>query len=156
MIKGPTIIGANCEIRCGAYIRGGVVVGDKAVVGNSCELKVCLLFDEANVPHFSYVGDSILGWKSHLGAGVKISNLKVTRRPVVVTINGTRYDTGLRKFGAIIGDEAEVGCNSVLNPGTLLGKRTLTYTNVSLRGYYPPDSFVKLRQKQVVVSRIDV
>lgn len=153
MIKGPTIIGADCEIRAGAYIRGNVIVGDRAVVGNSTELKVCLLFDEANIPHFAYVGDSIFGWKSHLGAGVKISNLKITRTPVVVTIEGVRYETGLKKFGAIIGDEAEVGCNSVLNPGTMIGPRTLTYTNISLFGYYPPDSLVKLRQTHEVVER---
>jgi NDP-sugar pyrophosphorylase family protein len=153
MIKGPSIIGANCEIRAGAYIRGNVIVGDGAVVGNSTELKLCLLFDEANIPHFAYVGDSIFGWRSHLGAGVKVSNLKITRTPVVVTIDGVRYETGLKKFGAIVGDEAEVGCNSVLNPGTMLGKRSLTYTNVSLAGYIPPDSFVKVRQVQEIVER---
>lgn len=153
MIKGPSIIGAHCDIRCGAYIRGNSIVGDGAVVGNSTELKVCLLFDEATVPHFAYVGDSILGWRSHLGAGVKVSNLKITRTPVVLTIDGVRYETGLRKFGAILGDEAEVGCNSVLNPGTLLGPRSLAYTNGSLYGYYPPDSLIKVRQTQEIVSR---
>jgi len=153
MIKGPSIIGANCEVRAGAYIRGDVLVGDRVVVGHTTELKVCLLFDQANVPHFSYVGDSIFGWKAHLGAGVKISNLKVTRTPVVVTINGQRYETGLLKFGAILGDEVEIGCNSVLNPGTLVGKRTLAYANLSMFGYYPPDSIVKLRQAYEVVER---
>jgi NDP-sugar pyrophosphorylase family protein len=153
MVKGPSIIGANCEVRSGAYVRGDVLVGDRAVVGHTTELKNCLLFDQANVPHFAYVGDSILGWKAHLGAGVKISNLKVTRTPVVVTIDGQRYETGLLKFGAILGDEAEIGCNSVLNPGTLVGKRTLAYTNLSMFGYYPPDSMVKLRQTREVVGR---
>ena len=153
MIKGPTIIGANCEVRAGAYVRGNVLVGDRVVVGHTTELKTCLLFDEANVPHFSYVGDSIFGWRAHLGAGVKISNLKITRTPVVVTINGRRYETGLLKFGAILGDEVEIGCNSVLNPGTLVGKRTLVYTNLSMFGYYPPDSIVKLRQTHEIVER---
>ena len=140
-------------MRAGAYVRGNVLVGDRVVVGHTTELKTCLLFDEANVPHFSYVGDSIFGWRAHLGAGVKISNLKITRTPVVVTINGRRYETGLLKFGAILGDEVEIGCNSVLNPGTLVGKRTLVYTNLSMFGYYPPDSIVKLRQTHEIVER---
>jgi NDP-sugar pyrophosphorylase family protein len=153
MINGPTIIGANCQVRAGAYVRGNVLVSDRAVVGHTTELKACLLFDEAIVPHFSYVGDSIFGWKAHLGAGVKVSNLKITRTPVVVTINGRRYETGLLKFGAILGDEVDIGCNSVLNPCTLVGKRTLAYTNLSMAGYYPPDSIVKLRQTHEVVER---
>lgn len=153
MIKGPTIIGANCEVRAGAYIRGNVLVGDGVVVGHTTELKTCLLFDEVEVPHFSYVGDSILGWKAHLGAGVKISNLKVTRTPVVLKINDQRYETGLIKFGAILGDEVEIGCNCVLNPGTLVGKRTLAYTNLSMQGYYPPNSIVKLHQSYEIVQR---
>jgi len=153
VIKGPTIIGENCEIRAGAYIRGNVLVGDGVVVGHTTELKKCLLFDQAVVPHFSYVGDSILGWKAHLGAGVKISNLKITRTPVVVRVEGKRYETGLIKFGAIIGDEVEIGCNSVLNPGTLISKRTLAYANLSLAGYYPPNSIIKLRQTHEVVAR---
>lgn len=153
MLKGPTIIGQNCEIRQGAYIRGSVLVGNGVVVGHTTELKNCVLMDGAQVPHFSYVGDSIFGWKAHLGAGVKISNLKITRTPVVLTIDGQRYDTGLLKFGAILGDEVEVGCNSVLNPGTMIGKRTLVYTNAALAGYYPPDCLVKLRQTHEVVER---
>lgn len=153
VIKGPTIIGKSCEIRSGAYIRGNVLIGDQAVIGNSCELKTALLHNEATVPHFAYVGDSILGWRSHLGAGVKISNLKVDRTPVVVKIDEVSYETGLRKFGCIMGDEVEIGCNSVINPGTLLGKRTLSVANASLSGYYPPGSFIKLKQKIEVVKR---
>ncbi len=153
MIKGPTIIGANCQVRQGAYIRGNVLVGDGAVIGHVNELKNCILMDEANTPHFSYIGDSVLGWRAHLGAGVKISNLKVTRELVTVTIRRRVYETGLRKFGAIIGDEAEIGCNSVLNPGALIGKRTLAYANCSLFGYYPPDSIIKMRHGRHVVDR---
>ncbi len=155
VIKGPTMIGANCEVRAGAYIRGNVLVGDRVVVGHTTELKNCLLFDDAEIPHFSYVGDSICGWKAHLGAGVKISNLKVTRTRVVVKVNGQHYETGLRKFGAILGDEVEIGCNSVLNPGTLVGKRTLAYANLSLAGYYPPNSIIKLHQDYEIVERTD-
>ncbi|MFQ5796462.1 MAG: hypothetical protein ACE5JP_15630 [Candidatus Bipolaricaulia bacterium] len=152
-IGGPTIIGRDCQIRHGAYIRGNAIVGNRAVVGHGSELKNVLLHDEANVPHLAYVGDSILGWRAHLGAGVVISNLKVTHTPVIVHIDGQRYPTGLRKFGCIMGDEVEIGCNSVVNPGTLLGKRTLSTANTSLYGYYPPNSFVKLHQKITVVER---
>lgn len=153
VIKGPTIIGENCEVRAGAYIRGNVLVGDRVVVGHATELKNCLVFDEAEIPHFSYVGDSILGWRTHLGAGTKISNLKVNREPVTLKIEDKRYDTGLVKLGAILADEVEIGCNCVLNPGTLVGKRTFAYANLSLRGYYPPNSIIKLRQSHEVVDR---
>jgi NDP-sugar pyrophosphorylase family protein len=153
MIKGPAIIGENCEIRCGAYLRGATIVESGSIVGNSCELKNAFLHREANVPHFAYVGDSILGWRAHLGAGVKVSNIKITRELIEVKYQGKVYPTGLLKFGAIIGDEAEIGCNSVINPGTFIGKRVLTYTNVSLRGYYKEGSFVKLRQHHEIVER---
>lgn len=153
VIKGPAIIGEDCEIRKGAYVRGNVIVGDGAVVGNSCELKVAFLFDGANVPHFAYVGDSILGWKTHLGAGVKISNVKLIREPIVVTVGGVKYNTGLIKFGAIIGDRCDIGCNSVLNPGSMIGPNTVMYTNVMWRGVCPPSSVVKLRQTVEVVPR---
>ncbi|MBC8446721.1 MAG: UDP-N-acetylglucosamine diphosphorylase [Chloroflexi bacterium] len=153
MIKGPTIIGANCQVRQGAYIRGNVLVGDGAVLGHVNEMKNCVLMDEANAPHFAYIGDSVLGWRAHLGAGVKISNLKVTRELVTVTIGVRKVETGLRKFGAIIGDEAEIGCNSVLNPGTLVGKRALAYANSSLFGTYPPDAIIKVRQTHHVIER---
>jgi len=153
VIKGPAIIGHDCQIRSGAYIRGNVLIGDRVVIGHSSEVKNSLIHNEAEVPHFAYVGDSILGWRSHLGAGVKISNLKVTREPVRVKVNDRVYDTGLRKFGALVGDEVEIGCNSVLNPGTLLGKRSLAYALSSLSGYYPPNSVVKLRQSFEIAER---
>ena len=154
-IKGPAIIGKNCEVRSGAYIRSDVVVGDGVTVGHSTELKRSLVHDEAEIPHFSYVGDSVIGWKGHLGAGVKVSNLKVTREPVVVHLEEKDVPTGLRKFGCLLGDRAEIGCNSVLNPGTLVGSRTLVTTNTSLSGYYPPYSFVNLKQEIKINDRKD-
>jgi NDP-sugar pyrophosphorylase family protein len=153
MIKGPAIIGKNCEIRNGAYFRGNVILGEGVIVGNSCEIKNAILFDYANVPHFAYVGDSVLGYKAHLGAGVKISNVKLIRTPVVVDINGQKYDTGLIKFGAIIGDKCDIGCNAVLNPGSIIGPLTTMYTNTSWRGFCPANSVVKLRQSQIIVER---
>src|ERR1700741_4491248 len=122
MIKGPAIIGRNCEIRHNAYIREHVIVGDHCVIGNSCEFKHSLLFNHSVVPHFSYVGDSILGCKAHLGAGVKISNVKLMPGNVTVEKDGVPFDTGLRKFGALLGDNTDVGCNSVLNPGSIVGR----------------------------------
>lgn len=153
VILGPAIIGRECQIRSGAYIRGPAIIGDRVTVGHASEVKNSLIHNEAEIPHFAYVGDSILGWRSHLGAGVKISNLKVTREPVTVRINDRVYETGLRKFGAIVGDEVEIGCNAVLNPGTIIGKRSLAYALVSLSGYYPPGSVIKLRQSLEVVER---
>lgn len=124
-ITGPAWIGAGTEIRPGAYIRGNVIIGENCVIGNACEFKNCLLMDRVQVPHFSYVGDSILGSGAHLGAGVICSNLRLDQEELVLHLQDRSYETGLRKFGAIIGEEAEVGCNSVLMPGTLLGKRSL-------------------------------
>lgn len=147
VINGPAIIGENCTIRSGAYIRNNVVIGDGVTIGHTTELKHSLIHDEAEIPHFSYVGDSVIGWKGHLGAGVKVSNLKITREPVVVHLGDRDIPTGLRKFGCLLGDRAEIGCNSVLNPGALVGKRTLATTNLSLSGYYPPNTFVKLNQQ---------
>ena len=142
VIKGPTIIGENCEIRSSAYIRGNVITGNGCVLGNASEFKNCILFNHAQVPHFSYVGDSILGHKAHLGAGVVLSNLKSTTGNVKVN----DLDTGLRKFGAIIGDEADIGCNCVLNPGSVIGRRAILYPNVLWRGVCPAGKVVKLRQ----------
>ena len=115
-IIGPTWIGAHTEIRPGAFIRGNVIAGERCVLGNACEFKNCLLLDGVQVPHFSYVGDSVLGNKAHLGAGVICSNLRLDQQPIVVRAGDASYETGLRKFGAILGDEAEVGCNAVLQP----------------------------------------
>jgi len=153
MVKGPTIIGENCEVRQASYIRGNVVVGNECVVGHCSELKGVVMLNKAKAPHLNYVGDSILGYNINLGAGSICSNLKVTWENVVVKVEGKEYETGLLKLGAILGDDAETGCNTVLNPGTLLGKRTLSYPCSSLRGYYPPDSIVKMRQGIEIVER---
>jgi NDP-sugar pyrophosphorylase family protein len=155
VIKGPAIIGANCEIRAGAYVRENVIVGQNCVLGNASEFKNAVLFNRVQVPHFSYVGDSILGCKAHLGAGVILSNVKSIKGNVEVRHDGASLDTGLRKFGAVIGDEADIGCNCVLNPGSVIGRRTIFYPNISWRGVCPPNSIVKLRQEQVLVSRMD-
>jgi NDP-sugar pyrophosphorylase family protein len=152
MIKGPAIIGKNCQIRHNAYVREGVLVGDNCVVGNACELKNCLLFNEAQAPHFNYVGDSILGHKTHLGAGVILSNYRVLPGSVTVDIEGQPFDTGLRKFGALLGDGAEVGCNAVLNPGSIIGRGAVIYPNVSWRGVLPANMIAK-DKGEVVVRR---
>jgi NDP-sugar pyrophosphorylase family protein len=143
LIKGPAIIGHNCEIRHCAYIRGNVIIGNNVVVGNSTEVKNAILFNRVQVPHFNYVSDSILGFKSHLGAGVITSNLKSDGTLVKVKHEGNIIETGLRKFGAIIGDSAEVGCNAVLNPGTILGKNSIVYPLCSVRGIIPENSIMK-------------
>ena len=134
---GPCIVGAEAEIREGAFIRGGVMIGRGAVVGNSTELKNCVLFDGAAVPHFNYVGDSILGYRAHFGAGAITSNVKSDKTQISLTAYGERLDTGRRKFGAAVGDLAEVGCNSVLNPGSIIGRMSRIYPLSSVRGYVP-------------------
>lgn len=126
-IEAPAIIGHGAEIRHSAFIRGSVIVGDRAVVGNSTEIKNSIVFDEVQIPHYNYVGDSILGYRSHLGAGAIASNFRLDKQTVKINENGEKFDTGLRKFGVMLGDFAEVGCNSVLCPGCVIGKRTLVY-----------------------------
>jgi NDP-sugar pyrophosphorylase family protein len=153
MIKGPAIIGRNCQIRHNAYIRDNVIVGDGCVVGNSCELKNVLLFNGCQVPHFNYLGDSILGHKAHLGAGVIASNLKSLPGNVTVELDGVPFDTGLRKFGALIGDGAEVGCNSVLNPGSIIGRGAVIYPGVNWRGILPANTIAKNRAAIEVAVR---
>jgi NDP-sugar pyrophosphorylase family protein len=153
MIKGPAIIGRNCEIRHNAYIRDYVVIGDGCVIGNACEFKNSLLFNRCQVPHFSYVGDSIFGFKAHLGAGVKISNVKLMPGNVTVEVGGVATDTGLRKFGALLGDRAEIGCNSVLNPGSVIGRDSVVYPNTSWRGVLPPEHIAKNKGVVEVVGR---
>ena len=143
LIKGPAIIGYNCEIRYSAYIRENVIIGNNVVVGNSTEIKNSILFNKVQVPHYNYVGDSILGYKSHLGAGVITSNLKSNGTLVKVKYGTDIIETGLRKFGAIVGDLSEVGCNSVLNPGTIIGKDSIVYPLSSVRGYIPEKSILK-------------
>jgi NDP-sugar pyrophosphorylase family protein len=153
MIKGPAIIGKNCEIRHGAYIREHVIIGDKCVIGNSCEFKHSLLFNQSNVPHFSYVGDSILGFKAHLGAGVKISNVKLMPGNVAVLRDGQALNTGLRKFGALLGDNTDIGCNSVLNPGSIIGRGSVIYPCTNWRGVLAANSIVKNLAEQLVTVR---
>jgi len=153
MIKGPAIIGKNCEIRHNAYFREHVIIGDNCVIGNACELKHSLLFNHAEVPHFSYVGDSILGYQAHLGAGVKISNFKLMPGNVTVELDGQPFDTGLRKFGTLMGDHTDVGCNSVLNPGSILGRGSVIYPNINWRGILPANMIVKNKAAQEVVVR---
>jgi NDP-sugar pyrophosphorylase family protein len=154
MIKGPAIIGKNCQIRHNAYLRENVIVGDDCVVGNASELKNALLFNGAQAPHYNYIGDSILGYRAHLGAGVKISNIRLLPGNVTVELDGVPTDTGLRKFGALLGDGAEVGCNAVLNPGSILGRSAMVYPNVFWRGFLPANSIAKNKAEiEVVVKR---
>jgi NDP-sugar pyrophosphorylase family protein len=153
MIKGPAIIGRGCEIRHNAYIREHVIIGDHCVVGNSCEFKHSVLFNHAVVPHFSYVGDSILGHKAHLGAGVKISNVKLVPGNVTVEKDGIPFDTGLRKFGAMLGDHTDIGCNSVLNPGSIIGRGSVIYPNTNWRGILLANMIVKNQAAQEIVVR---
>lgn len=133
-ITGPTIICKGTEIRHCAFIRGSVIVGENCVVGNSTELKNAILFNNVQVPHFNYIGDSILGFKAHFGAGSIVSNVKSDKSNVSVLINGNKTDTGLRKFGAIVADYVEIGCNAVLNPGTIIGRNSNVYPTSMVRG----------------------
>ena len=153
MIKGPAIIGRNCQIRHNAYFREHVIVGDNCVVGNSCELKGAILFNNSQVPHFNYVGDSIIGHKTHLGAGVILSNVKSLKSTVAIQHDGKTLDTGLRKFGALVGDGVEIGCNTVLNPGSIIGRKSVIYPGVNWRGVLPADSIAKNKAAIEVVSR---
>jgi NDP-sugar pyrophosphorylase family protein len=153
MIIGPAIIGRDCRLRGGAYVRENVVAGDRVVIGHASEVKGSILLDTAQAPHFNYVGDSILGRETNLGAGTILSNLKVTDDQVIVECDGRRLATGMRKFGAVVGDGVQTGCNAVLNPGTLIGKGTLIYPCCSLRGVIPAHSVVKLRQEVTCVER---
>ncbi|MBQ6824663.1 MAG: UDP-N-acetylglucosamine pyrophosphorylase [Clostridia bacterium] len=146
------IIGADTEVRHCAFIRGNALVGKGAVVGNSTELKNVILFDGVQVPHYNYVGDSVLGYKSHMGAGSITSNVKSDKSLVTVHMDGTKLETGLKKFGAMLGDKVEVGCGSVLNPGTVIGKNSNVYPLSSVRGVVPAGSIYK-KQGEVVEKR---
>lgn len=148
-IKGPTIIGENAEIRHCAFIRGNAIIGNNAVVGNSTELKNVILFNNVQVPHYNYVGDSILGYKSHMGASSLTSNVKSDKKLVVVKNGKEQIETGLKKFGAMIGDNVEVGCGSVINPGSVIGKNTNIYPLSSVRGVIPENSIYK-NQNEIV------
>ena len=151
-IGGPAIIDEESEIRHCAFIRGSAIVGKGAVVGNSTELKNVILFNKVQVPHYNYVGDSILGYKAHMGAGSITSNVKSDKTLVVVKAGEETFETGLKKFGAMLGDQVEVGCNSVLNPGTVIGKNTNIYPTSMVRGLIPADSIYK-RQGETVGKR---
>lgn len=148
-INGPAIIEKNAEVRHCAFIRGNAIVGENAVVGNSTELKNVILFNNVQVPHYNYVGDSILGYKSHMGAGSITSNVKSDKKLVIVKNEDEKIETGLKKFGAMIGDNVEVGCGSVLNPGTVIGKNTNIYPLSSVRGVVKENSIYK-RQGEIV------
>ncbi|MGB1250003.1 MAG: glucose-1-phosphate thymidylyltransferase, partial [Candidatus Promineifilaceae bacterium] len=160
-IEGPAYIGAGATVRHGAFVRANVIMLDGAILGHASEAKNSLFLRNAHAPHFAYVGDSILGQHTNLGAGTKLSNLGVLsvkdpvtrKRPTIkIDVDGMQFDTRLAKMGAILGDGAQTGCNSVLNPGCLIGRNTLIYANCSLRkGYYPPHSIVKLRQTTEIV-----
>ncbi len=142
-INGPAIIGKNAEVRHCAFIRGNAIVGEGSVVGNSTELKNVVLFNSVQVPHYNYVGDSVLGYKSHMGAGSICSNVKSDKKLVVVKNGEEKIETGLKKFGAMLGDHVEVGCGSVLNPGTVIGRNTNIYPLSPVRGCVPADSIYK-------------
>ncbi len=146
-VRGPAIIGRNCQIRSGAYIRGDVLIGDNCVVGNSTELKNTIMLNGSAAPHYNYCGDSVLGNNVNLGAGTKLSNYKIAAdKTVRLKTDSGIIDTGLDKFGAILGDNSTSGCNSVLNPGTVIGRNVMIYACAALRGYIPHDTIVKLRQ----------
>lgn len=148
-ITGPVYIAKGCEIRPGALIRGNVIAGKNCVLGNSCEFKNCLLLEGVQVPHYSYVGDSVLGNKAHLGAGVICSNLRLDQADVpIVQSDGSRVSSGLRKLGALVGDGAEAGCNAVLNPGSILGKRSVVMPGLSFRG--------TLKENTIAYSKVPI
>lgn len=144
-LNGPLIVDENAEIRHCAFIRGNAIIGKGAVVGNSTELKNVILFNKVQVPHYNYVGDSILGYKSHMGAGSITSNVKSDKTPVSVKGKNEKFETGLKKMGAILGDNVEVGCNSVLNPGTIIGQNSNIYPTSMVRGVVPSDSIYKTK-----------
>jgi NDP-sugar pyrophosphorylase family protein len=153
IITGPAWIGPETDIRPGAQIRGNVIAGARCVLGNASEYKNCLLLDGVETAHYNYVGDSVLGNRAHLGAGAICSNLRLDRRDVVVRGPDANYETGLRKFGAIVGDGAEVGCNAVLNPGTILGQRSLVMPTLAFSGCLPADHMAKGRQSVSLIKR---
>ncbi len=148
----PCIIGADTQVRHGAFIRGGALVGENCVIGNSVEVKNSILFDGVQAPHFNYVGDSILGFKAHLGAGAITSNVKADKTPVVIKTGESGIETGLKKVGAFLGDCVEVGCNSVLNPGTVVGRNTQIYPLSLVRGVVKENSIYK-KQGDIVEKR---
>lgn len=155
-IQGPAYIAEGCELRPGVFIRGNVIAGAGCILGNSCEFKNCLLLDGVQAPHFNYVGDSIVGNRAHLGAGVICSNLRLDQEEVQIQLlDGRRVGSGLRKLGAILGDAAEVGCNSVLNPGSILGKRSLVMPSMAFKGTVANETIACTKQVIQSVPRTD-
>jgi NDP-sugar pyrophosphorylase family protein len=152
LIRGPCIIGDDCQIRHGAYLREHVILGNRCQIGHSAELKYSILFDGAAVTHFVYVGDSIIGREANLAAGTKCANLRLDREEVSVHWKEKKIKSGLKKFGAIIGDRVQIGCNCVLNPGTLIGKDSFCYPLLNIGGYIPPNSHIKLKHKHQIGS----
>lgn len=152
-INGPVIIGEEAEIRHCAFVRGNAIVGNGAVVGNSTELKNVILFNKVQVPHYNYVGDSILGFKAHMGAGSITSNVKSDKTLVVIRNDGTKFETGMKKFGAMLGDNAEVGCNSVLNPGTIIGRNVQIYPLSMVRGVVSENCIYK-NKNEIVIKKV--
>lgn len=154
VIQGPAWIGRGTTVRSNAYLRQNVIAGNDSILGNACEFKNCVLFNKVEIPHFNYVGDSLLGHRAHLGAGVICSNVRLDRQPVrVCDAEGAIHKTGLQKFGAIVGDRTEVGCNSVLSPGSLLGRDGIIYPNTSWRGFLPASSIGRHPQELEVHPR---
>jgi len=156
-VMGPAVIGAGTVVRHGAYVRGNVVTGANCIIGHTTEVKNSIFLDGAKAAHFAYVGDSVLGRDVNLGAGTKCANFKIQagNEEIVIRADGKEYPTGLRKLGAILGDGVELGCNCVTAPGTLVGRGTLVYPCVSLRGVIPPNSIVKMKSSVQIVSRKD-
>jgi len=152
-ITGPTIIGKNTQVRQGAYIRGNVIVGDECIVGHTTEMKNAIMLNRAKAGHFAYIGDSILGNEVNLGAGTKLANFKFENLGSTINIKTENkiYQTNLRKFGAVLGDGTETGCNSVMSPGTLLGPKSIVYPNTTAKGYYPANSIIKSKQSLEVI-----
>ena len=153
-IQGPCVIGRDCEVRHGAYLRGNVVVGDRCVIGHATEVKGSIFLDDAKAGHFAYVGDSILGANVNLGAGTKLANLRLDRRAIVISLAGDRIDSGRRKLGAILGDGAETGCNSVTNPGSILGVRARLFPCAVASGYNGPDCVIGAPTAHVTLREV--
>jgi NDP-sugar pyrophosphorylase family protein len=152
-LLGPVVVGPRCHLAANSVLRGPVLLGSDVYVGRYSEVKASLVLDDAKVPHLSYVGDSIIGTNVNMGAGAVLSNLKLNWGEITVHVDGRDFPTGMQKLGAILGDAAQIGCNAVIHPGTLVGARSWVYPCACLRGYYPPDSIVKVRQTMEIVER---
>lgn len=153
-VAGPCIIGKNCTLRAGSYIRGNAIIGEGTLIGNSCEVKNSLVMDRCQIAHFNYIGDSILGAGTHFSAGAITSNLKFDQSVVKAALGPQTVETKLHKFGALTGEDTEIGCNSVLNPGSIVAKKSIIYPLVNFRGTLPPAHICKLSQTQTVVERL--